>query len=69
MQLDLVIERPRKKAGRTVPITLSPFLIGRDKHCQLRPANATVSKKHCAVLVRGERMFIHDLNKHKRHFR
>jgi predicted component of type VI protein secretion system len=62
MKLDLVVEKPKQKAGWTIPITLTPYVIGRDEHCQLRPANATVSKKHCAVLVRGERVFIRDLN-------
>jgi predicted component of type VI protein secretion system len=62
MKLDFVIERPRKKAGRTIPVRFFPFLIGRGRHCKLRPANATVSKKHCAVLMRGDRMFVRDLN-------
>jgi predicted component of type VI protein secretion system len=61
MKLDLVVERPKKKAGRIIPITRSPYVIGRDEQCQLRPDKATVSKKHCAVLVRGERVFVRDL--------
>jgi pSer/pThr/pTyr-binding forkhead associated (FHA) protein len=62
MKLELLVLRPRKMAGRCIPITLSQFLIGRDAHCQLRPASSTVSMKHCALLVRGEQAFIQDFN-------
>src|SRR6516225_5745048 len=62
MKLELVVLRPRKMAGRSIPITLSPFHIGRDPCCQLRPASSTVSMKHCALLVRGEQAFIQDFN-------
>jgi pSer/pThr/pTyr-binding forkhead associated (FHA) protein len=62
MKVDLVVEHPRKMAGKTIRITLPQILIGRDPECQIRPSSATVSKKHCAVLVLGGQAFIHDFN-------
>jgi pSer/pThr/pTyr-binding forkhead associated (FHA) protein len=62
MKVDLVVEHPRKMAGKTIPVTLPQFLIGRDPKCQIRPSSATVSKKHCAVLVLGDQAFIQDFN-------
>jgi predicted component of type VI protein secretion system len=46
--------------GKAIPITLSQFLIGRDKQCQLRPASPIISNRHCALQVRGERAFVRD---------
>jgi pSer/pThr/pTyr-binding forkhead associated (FHA) protein len=46
--------------GRSIPIAHSEFLIGRDPDCQLRPASAMISKRHCAVLVKGSKVFVRD---------
>ncbi len=46
--------------GKAIPITLPQFVIGRDPQCQLRPASAAISKRHCAVLVRGSQVFVRD---------
>jgi len=46
--------------GKAIPITLPQFVIGRDPQCQLRPASAAISKRHCAVLVRGGQVFVRD---------
>jgi predicted component of type VI protein secretion system len=62
MKLALVVEKPPKMAGKSIPITLPQFLIGRDAHCQLRPASVEVSMNHCAVLVRGDQAIIRDFN-------
>jgi pSer/pThr/pTyr-binding forkhead associated (FHA) protein len=62
MKVDLVVEHPRKMAGKTIPVTLPQILIGRDARCHIRPSSATVSKKHCAVLVLGDQVFIQDFN-------
>jgi len=37
------------------------FLIGRDEKCQLRPASALVSKRHCLLAVRDNTFFVQDL--------
>jgi hypothetical protein len=49
MKLSLVVLTPGKMEGKSIPITLSQFLIGRDPQCHLRPASALVSKRHCAL--------------------
>lgn len=60
MKLTLEVMSPGKGQGKQIPITLSQFVIGRDPECQLRPASAAVSKRHCAVIVRGETAFVRD---------
>jgi predicted component of type VI protein secretion system len=62
MKLSLVVLTPGKMEGKAIPITLSQFLIGRDPQCQLRPASALISKRHCAVLVKGNRAFLRDFD-------
>ncbi|MFL5328308.1 MAG: FHA domain-containing protein [Gemmataceae bacterium] len=46
--------------GKQIPLAGSEFAIGRDPQCQLRPSSPAISKKHCAVLVRGEKVFVRD---------
>jgi len=46
--------------GKVIPILGTQFLIGRDPECQLRPASQAVSKQHCAVAVRGGKVFVKD---------
>src|SRR5260370_978348 len=60
MKLSLIVLTEGKSAGKAIPITLSQFLIGRDPQCNLRPASAMISKRHCAVLVKGGRVFVRD---------
>jgi len=60
MKLALVVMTPGKMEGKAIPITLSQFVIGRDPQCHLRPASPVISKRHCALLVRGEKVFVRD---------
>jgi len=60
MKLALVVMTPGKMEGRAIPITLPQFLIGRDPQCNLRPASPVISKRHCALLIKGERAFVRD---------
>lgn len=46
--------------GKVIPVAAVQFVIGRDPECQLRPASQAVSKQHCAILVREERVFVKD---------
>jgi pSer/pThr/pTyr-binding forkhead associated (FHA) protein len=46
--------------GKAIPINLPQFVIGRDSQCQLRPASPAISKRHCAVMVRGNQVFVRD---------
>src|SRR5262249_50671291 len=62
MNLALVVMTPGKLEGKAIPLTRLPFVIGRDPQCHLRPASPVVSKRHCALLSRGEQAFVHDLN-------
>jgi hypothetical protein len=46
--------------GETIPITHSPFLIGRDPAAHLRPTNSTIGKQLCAILVDERRALVQD---------
>jgi predicted component of type VI protein secretion system len=59
MNLSLVVIQG-KAEGREIPVRLAQFLIGRDPECQLRPASPLVSKRHCAILIRDEKVYIRD---------
>lgn len=60
MKLSLVVLTPGKSQGQAIPISLAQFLIGRDPQCNLRPASALISKRHCALLVKGDKVFLRD---------
>jgi pSer/pThr/pTyr-binding forkhead associated (FHA) protein len=47
--------------GRQIPISKAEFVIGRDEKCNLRPASLAVSKRHCALRIKGEGVFVEDL--------
>ena len=59
MKLSLVVASGLH-AGKAIPITVPQFVIGRDPQCQLRPASSAISKRHCAIFVRGKEVFIRD---------
>jgi predicted component of type VI protein secretion system len=46
--------------GKSIPIKIPQFVIGRDPQCNLRPASALISKKHCALFVRDNKVFVRD---------
>jgi len=62
MKLSLVVLTSGKSEGKEIPIALSQFVIGRDPECHLRPASALISKRHCALLIRGEKIFLRDFD-------
>jgi predicted component of type VI protein secretion system len=62
MKLALVVMTPGKMEGKAIPIGLSQFVIGRDPQCHLRPASPVISKRHCALLTRGEQVFVRDFD-------
>ena len=47
MKLSLLVLTPGKMEGKSIPITIPQFVIGRDPQCNLRPASALISKRHC----------------------
>ncbi len=60
MKLSLVIVNAGKASGQTIPIKVPQFIIGRDPQCNLRPASAMVSKKHCALIVKNGQVVLRD---------
>jgi len=59
MKLSLVVAEGVHK-GKAIPIPVAQFVIGRDEGCQLRPSSPAVSKKHCAIEVKGDKVFVQD---------
>jgi predicted component of type VI protein secretion system len=59
MKLSLVVSQGNP-VGKEIPVRQAQFLIGRDPECQLRPASPLVSKRHCAILIRDEKVFVRD---------
>lgn len=62
MKVNLVVLSPGKTEGKLIPITFPQFLIGRDPQCHLRPASPVISKRHCALLVKGDKLFLRDFD-------
>jgi pSer/pThr/pTyr-binding forkhead associated (FHA) protein len=62
MKLSLVVQTSGKTEGKAIPIPSAQFLIGRDPQCNLRPASAMISKRHCAVLVKNNQVFLRDFD-------
>lgn len=60
MKLSLMVLNAGKASGQLIPINLAQFIIGRDPQCNLRPASALISKRHCAILVRNGKVFLRD---------
>jgi len=61
MKLSLVVLSEGKAQGQSIPITLPQFLIGRNNDCHMRPTSPMISKRHCALLVKGGKAFVRDL--------
>jgi pSer/pThr/pTyr-binding forkhead associated (FHA) protein len=59
MKFSLVVTQGTQQ-GKAIPITKTEFTVGRDAQCNLRPASQHVSKKHCALRIKGERVFVED---------
>jgi pSer/pThr/pTyr-binding forkhead associated (FHA) protein len=51
-----------KRKGMIILIQKSPFLIGRNVECQLRPASPYVSDRHCELLIEGDQLVVRDCN-------
>ena len=62
MKVSLVVLTAGNSAGQTIPVTLAQFVIGRDPQCNLRPASALISKRHCALIQKSGRVHVHDFN-------
>jgi predicted component of type VI protein secretion system len=60
MKLSLIVAQG-VHSGKVIPVAGNEFLIGRDPHCQLRPASPAVSKQHCSITVRDGKVFVKDI--------
>ena len=47
---------------QAIPVTLSPYFIGRNSRCHLRPQSLLVSNRHCEIMVRDDKAFLRDLD-------
>lgn len=59
MKLSLVVAQG-VHTGKVIPVTSAQFLIGRDAHCNLRPASPAISKQHCGIFVRDGKVYVQD---------
>ncbi|QVL31766.1 FHA domain-containing protein [Telmatocola sphagniphila] len=59
MKLSLVVAAG-VHTGKVIPVSVTEFKIGRDPDCQLRPASPSISKKHCAIVTKEEKVFVID---------
>src|SRR5579862_1654674 len=62
MKISLMVLSAGAAEGKALPITTAQFIIGRDPQCNLRPASAMISKRHCAVLVKSGQVFVRDFD-------
>ncbi len=62
MKISLMVMSVGNSAGKTLPINVAQFIIGRDPQCNLRPGSAMISKRHCAVLVKNGQVFLRDFD-------
>ena len=47
--------------GKEIAIGSEKFLVGRSESCQLRPKSESVSRKHCILVLRDNRLLVQDL--------
>ncbi|MCE9534577.1 MAG: FHA domain-containing protein [Planctomycetes bacterium] len=59
MKVSLVVAQG-VHAGKIIPIATASFLIGRDPHCNLRPASPAISKQHCGIFTNGAKVVARD---------
>jgi anti-anti-sigma regulatory factor len=51
-----------KKQGMPIPIEIDLFLIGSGPMCQLRAVHDDIGEQHCAIVTRGRKVFVSDLD-------
>lgn len=59
MKLSLVVAQG-VHTGKIIPVNTTEFVIGRDPQCQLRPASPAVSKQHCGISIKDDKVFVRD---------
>jgi pSer/pThr/pTyr-binding forkhead associated (FHA) protein len=61
MKLSIVVLTPGPSEGKVIPVSIAQFVIGRDPQCQLRPASALISNRHCVLQQQQGKVFVRDL--------
>jgi len=51
-----------KKQGMPIPVEIDLFLIGSGPMCQLRAVHDDIGEQHCAIVTRGRKVFVSDLD-------
>jgi anti-anti-sigma regulatory factor len=51
-----------KKQGMPIPVEIDLFLIGSGPVCQLRAVHDDIGEQHCAIVTRGRKVFVSDLD-------
>jgi len=60
MQVKLRV-RSGSHEGKDINVSSEKFLIGRSESCQLRPKSESVSRKHCIIVLKDNKVLIQDL--------
>ena len=47
--------------GKEIGVSSEKFLIGRSDSCQLRPKSDSISRKHCIIVLKDNKVLIQDL--------
>ena len=47
--------------GKEIGISSEKFLVGRSDSCQLRPKSESISRKHCIIVIKDNRVLVQDL--------
>lgn len=47
--------------GKEIAITSEKFLVGRSETCQLRPKSESVSRQHCIIVLKENKVLVQDL--------
>jgi predicted component of type VI protein secretion system len=47
--------------GKEISVSSEKFLVGRSESCQLRPKSESVSRKHCIIVLKDNKVLIQDL--------
>ena len=60
MQVKLKV-RTGSHEGKEISVSTEKFLIGRSESCQLRPKSESISRKHCVIVLKDNRVLVQDL--------
>lgn len=65
MGLRLIVRSPGRWHGAAIPVTPFPFVIGKAPDCHLRTTGLSAGDRHCALLTRAGRFFVHPLQRER----